>query len=61
MKTVYQYQDEAIKKLLQIAKGLLLPLADAEAPASVCALGERMIPLFVNITTERVLNRKNNL
>lgn len=52
MKTVNQYQDEATKKLLQIAKGLFLPLANVEVPASVCALGERMIPLFVNITTE---------
>ena len=52
MKTVNQYQDEATKKFLQIAKGLFLPLTTAEAPASVCALGERMIPLFVNIATE---------
>jgi hypothetical protein len=52
MKTVNQYQDEAEKKLLQIAKKLLLPLADSEAPAAVCELGKRMIPLFINITTE---------
>ena len=52
MKTVNQYQDEATKKLLQIAKSLFLPLSDVEGPASVCALGERMIPLFVNISTE---------
>lgn len=52
MKTVNQYQDEATKKFLQIAKGLLLPLAKTEAPVSVCDLGKRMIPLFVNITTE---------
>ncbi len=52
MKTINQYQDEATKKLLQIAKGLFLPLTDTEVPASVCALGKRMIPLFVNITTE---------
>ena len=49
---VNQYQDEAAKKFMQVVKGLFLPLADTEAPASVCALGERMIPLFVNITTE---------
>ena len=54
MKVINQYQDEAIKKLLQIAKGLFLPLADTEAPAFVCALGKRMIPLFVNVTTEAV-------
>jgi len=52
MKTINQYQDEATKKLLQLAKGLFLPLADTEAPAPVCAVGARMIPLFVNITTE---------
>ena len=52
MKTVIQYQDEATKKLMQIAKGFLLPLADTEVPASVCTVSKKMIPLFVNITTE---------
>ena len=51
MKTINQYQNETEKKLLQITKGLLLPLTEAEVPAYVCALGKRMIPLFVNITT----------
>ena len=52
MKTVNEYRDEATKKLLQITKGMTLPLADGEAPVSVSVLGERMIPLFVNIATE---------
>ena len=52
MKNVIQYREETAKELMQIVKGLFLPIADVEVPASVGVLGEKMIPLFVNITTE---------
>lgn len=61
MKTINAYQDEAAKEFLQIAKDLELPLADVDAPASVCALGKRMIPLFVNITIEAGFYMKGQL
>ena len=50
--SVNQFGEKAAKKFLQIAKSLSMPLVDAEVPRAVSALGERMIPMYVNISTE---------